>query len=166
MIRDTYVALSPSCLIRIYWCGVGLLRVVRCWSVFTASCKGGFYCCSIVPGFPPFYRVMFTVPVTFRCRLTRYLNFSCSHAFAWPLPGGPGCGGRCAAVTFWLQVSWCRRHRPSLIQRFLCVFCCALCYVSSLSSVHVVSMYASVCCTGSFTVWTLVLLSANIHHPA
>jgi len=26
---------------------------------------------------------MFTVPVTFRCRLTRCLNFSCSHALAW-----------------------------------------------------------------------------------
>lgn len=36
-----------------------------------------------MPGFPPFYRVMFTVPVTFRCRLTRCLNFSCSHALAW-----------------------------------------------------------------------------------
>lgn len=56
-------------------------------------------------------------------------------------PGGPGCGGgRCAAVTFWAGCGWSPVAVLITHQGFLCLFCRAPCYVSSLSNVHVVIM--------------------------
>jgi hypothetical protein len=76
------------------------------------------------------------------------------HRIARSAPGGPGPG--CAVRVSYILV--CRRHRSPLSrQGFPCVLCCALRYVSSLSSVPMYVMY--ICLLhGAFTVWTLVSL--------
>jgi hypothetical protein len=139
--HDTYVALSPCCLIRIY-CGVWVWCALSAAGAFTVCCGVGTFTVVILcSGF------LFTE----RCYRARFgnislsslpvcLNFSCSHAFrcmAWPLEGWRSrlcLPLRCAAVTSWLRGVPCLQcHGPLLLR--------APCYVSSLSDVHVVGMH-------------------------
>ena len=80
-LHDTYVALSPCCLIRIYW-GVWVWCTLSVAEAFTVSCKGGTFTVVILcSGFlftERCYRARFgNIPLS---SLPVCLNFSCSHA--------------------------------------------------------------------------------------
>lgn len=136
--HDTYVALSPSCLIRIATrCGSGPSGArcplpkrfhrqwqwdffLLCYSALMSSLPSDFSNISLSPA-----------------SLPEFLVQPCGCM----APGGPGCGGgRCAAVTFWAGCGWSPVAVLITHQGFLCLFCRAPCYVSSLSNVHVVIM--------------------------